>query len=172
MTENIDILYFFEHKARELDNACVVKAILEQREGISIEIASIAHGLEVALSKYQPQVVVLPYCVAVHEANLDRIVSRWPEARYINLAYEQVLGVAQKDLNSPKDDFAREYVIHHAWGEFFADYLNSHAVPEEHISINGNPTYALYRPPYYAYYGDARTELAAQFGLDPEKRWK
>jgi surface carbohydrate biosynthesis protein len=171
VTEPIDILYFFEHKARELDNACVVKAILEQREGVSIEIASIAHGLEAAFTQYNPQVVVLPYCVAVYEANLDRIVSRWPQARYVNLAYEQVLGVAQKDLNSPKDDFARDYVIHHAWGEFFADYLKSHAVPEEHIAVNGNPTYALYRPPYSNYYGDARAELAARFGLDPEKRW-
>lgn len=115
--------------------------------------------------------VVLPYCVAVHEASLDRIVVQWPEARFVNLSYEQVLGVAQKDLNAPKDDFARNYVIHHAWGEFFAEYLKFHAVPEEHIVVNGSPTYSLYRPPYSTYYGDARAELAEKFNLDPEKRW-
>jgi len=171
VTETIDILYFFEHKARELDIACAVKAILEKDEGVTIEIASIAHSLDVVFAKYHPKVVVLPYCVAVHEASLDRLVAQWPEARFVNLSYEQVLGVAQKDLNAPKDDFARNYVIHHAWGEFFADYLKSHAVPEEHIVVNGSPTYSLYRPPYSAYYGNARAELAKKFDLDPEKRW-
>ena len=171
MTQPIDIIYFFEHKARELDIACAVKAILEQRQGISIKIASIAHSLDYVFAKYQPKVVVLPYCVAVHEANLDRLVSQWPEARFVNLSYEQVLGIAQKDLNAPKDDFACNYVIHHAWGDFFADYLKSHAVPAAHIAVNGNPTYSLYRPPYNAYYGDVRRELADMFGLDIEKRW-
>lgn len=171
MTEIIDIIYFFEHKARELDIACAVKAILERDEGICIEIASIAHSLDTVFARYQPKVVVLPYCVAAHEASLDRIVAQWPAARFVNLSYEQVLGVAQKDLNAPKDDFARNYVIHHAWGEFFAEYLKSHAVPDEHIVVNGSPTYALYRPPYSAYYGDARAELAEKFNLNPEKRW-
>ena len=88
----VDIVYFVEHIARELDIACAVKAILEREGGASVEIASISHQLENVLSDYHPRVVALPYCVAVHEAGLDKIVRQWPGAHYINLAYEQVLG--------------------------------------------------------------------------------
>ncbi len=169
--EKVDLVYFVEHVARELDIACAVKAILEQKTTISVKIASITHGLEDVLDAYHPKVVALPYCVAVHEAGLDKIVARWPQAKFINLAYEQVLGKAQKNLNSPKDEFAREYVVHHAWGDFFAQYLLDNKVPETHIAINGNPSYALYREPYRDYYGNQRTRLAEQFDLDPDKRW-
>ncbi|MBC8496524.1 MAG: hypothetical protein H8D37_02570 [Chloroflexi bacterium] len=169
--KSVDIVYFVEHIARELDVACAVEAILEMNSDISVKIASITHGFEDVLDGYQPRVVALPYCVAVHEAGLDKLVARWPQAQYINLSYEQVLGRAQKNLNSPKDAFAREYVMHHAWGDFFAQYLQANGVPEAHIMVNGNPSYALYREPYKAYYGNQRHELAQQFGLDPEKRW-
>ncbi|MBC8508590.1 MAG: hypothetical protein ISR58_03370 [Anaerolineales bacterium] len=169
--EKVDLVYFVEHVARELDIACAVKAILEKNTDISVKIASITHGLKDVFDAYQPKVVALPYCVAVHEAGLDKIVARWSGAKFINLAYEQVLGKAQKNLNSPKDDFAREYVMHHAWGDFFAQYLQDNNVPETHIAVNGNPSYALYREPYKEYYGNQRRRLAEQFGLDSEKRW-
>jgi len=169
--KSIDLVYFVEHVARELDIACAVTAILEMNTNISVKVASIRHGIEDVLDNYQPDVVVLPYCVAVHEAGLDKIVARWPQAQYINLAYEQVLGKAQKGLNSPKDSFAQEYVMHHAWGDFFSHYLQASGVPEAHIVVNGNPSYALYRDSYKSYYGNQRLELAQKFGLDPEKRW-
>lgn len=169
--KSIDLIYFVEHLPRELDIACAVKAILELKTDLSIKIASIVHGIDNVLENYQPKVVVLPYCVAVHEAGLDKIVKRWPQAQYINLAFEQVLGKAQKGLNSPKDSFAKEYVMHHAWGDFFSEYLQANGVPESHIAVNGNPSYALYREPYKRYYGNQRLELAQKFGLNPEKRW-
>ena len=169
--KKVDIIYFVEHVARELDIACAVKALLEINTDVSLKIASIAHGLEDVLDIYQPNVVALPYCVALHEAGLDNIVKRWPKAKYINLAYEQVLGKAQKNLNSPKDDFAREYVAHHAWGDFFAKYLHTNNVPKQHVVVNGNPSYSLYQYPYKKYYEDQRLELANKFGLDPDKRW-
>lgn len=167
----IDIVYFIEHVARELDIACAVKAIIERDNDISIEIASITHHIEETLDAYQPRIVALPYCVAIHEGGLGEIVARWPQAEYVSLSYEQVLGRAQKELNSPKDKFAQKFVLYHAWGDFFAEYLKTHGVPPEHIYTNGNPSYALYRPPYAGYYGNQRAELARQFGLDAGKRW-
>ncbi len=169
--KTVDIIYFVEHVARELDIACAVKTIIERDSCLSVEIASITHHIEETLTHFQPRVVALPYCVAIHEAGLDKIVARWPAAEYVSLSYEQVLGQAQKDLNSPKDEFAKKYVLYHAWGDFFAEYLQTHAVPPEHIYINGNPSYVLYRPPYADYYGDQRADLAQQFGLDASKRW-
>ncbi len=169
--KSIDILLFVEHVARELDIACAVKAIIERDSPLSIEIASIRHGIEETLGSYKPRIVALPYCVAIFEGSLDEIVKRWPKAEYVSLSYEQVLGRAQKELNSPKDLFSKEFVLYHAWGDFFAEYLQAHDVPSRHIFTNGNPTYSLYQSPYNAYYGNQRDPLADEFGLDPDKRW-
>jgi hypothetical protein len=101
---------------------------------------------------------------------LAQIASHWPEARYINLSFEQLLGKTQKKFKAPRDDFARNYVLHHAWGEFFSRYLQANHVPRSQIIVNGNPSYMLYRSPYKNYY-QTREELARQYDLDPEKRW-
>jgi surface carbohydrate biosynthesis protein len=167
----IDILYFIEHAARELDTACAVKYLAQSQYNISIEIRSIVLGVDETLAQFSPKVVVLPYCVSVKGMNLEKIVSRWPNAKYLNLSYEQLLGKAQKKFKAPKDDFSRNYVIHHAWGEFFSDFLKESGIPESNIVINGNPSFVLYRNPYKQFYGNSRLDLANKFNLDPEKRW-
>jgi hypothetical protein len=169
--KSVDILYFIEHAARELDIACAVKYLAHSRHNLSCEVHSIVLGLEDTLTQFSPKVVVLPYCVSVKGLNLESIVSQWPEAKYINLSFEQLLGEAQKKFKAPRDDFSRHYVIHQAWGDFFSQFLREVGVPQANIVINGNPSYALYQDPYKHYYGNARSELAAQFNLDPDKRW-
>ncbi|MEA3352073.1 MAG: hypothetical protein U9Q82_15820 [Chloroflexota bacterium] len=170
MIKSVDILYFIEHTARELDIACAVKYLAQNKYNLRVEICSIAVGLGDTLARYQPEVVALPYCVSVHDLGLAQIVSHWPRARYINLSFEQLLGKTQKKFKAPRDDFSRQYVFHHAWGEFFAQYLQANHVTRSQIAVNGNPSYMLYRCPYKAYY-QPRKELAQQYGLDPEKRW-
>jgi hypothetical protein len=169
--KTVDILYFIEHAARELDIACAVKHLALSRYDISIEIRSIVLDLETTLTVFSPQIVVLPYCVSIKGQNLEKIVSQWPDARYINLSFEQLLGKAQKQIKAPRDDFAQDYVIHHAWGDFFQDFLLESGVPQSNVLVNGNPSYALYCDPYKRYYGDVRADLANKFDLDPEKRW-
>jgi hypothetical protein len=169
--QSIDLIYFIEHTARELDIACAVKYLTQTRAPISVEVRSIVLGLEATLAQFMPRVVVLPFCVSVKSLNLERIVSRWPEAVYINLSYEQLLGQAQKQFKRPSDDFARNHVIHHAWGDFFKAFLHGSGVPDTNIVVNGNPSYALYLDPYKHYYGEVRRDLGRQYGLDTGKRW-
>ena len=168
---SIDTLIFIEHKARELDAACAVKYLCEIQNDLSVEIKSIISGLKDTLDEFDPKVVVLPFCVSIKSLNLEKIVSRWPTARYINLSYEQLLGSAQKAIKAPRDDFSRNYVLHHAWGDFFAQFLLESGVPKSNVVTNGNPTYALYRNPYKQFYGNSRDQLANLFSLDPGKRW-
>jgi hypothetical protein len=167
----VDIVYFIEHAARELDIACAVKYLTEAKYNLSSEVRSIVLGLDETLTQFSPKVVVLPYCVSVKGLNLEEIVNQWPGARYINLSFEQLLGDAQKKFKAPRDDFSQHYVIHQSWGDFFSQFLQEVGVPQSNIITNGNPSYALYRDPYKRYYGDARSQLATQFGLDPDKRW-
>lgn len=169
--KSVDFLYFIEHKARELDVACAVKYFLHFQYNISVEICSIVVDLEYTLMQFQPKVVVLPYCVSIKSLNIEKIIEKWPDAKYIDLAYEQLLGNAQKKFKAPADDFARKYVVHQAWGEFFKDFLIKSGVPGHNIFVNGNPSYALYQEPYNNFYGDPRTSLSKWFDLHPEKRW-
>ena len=166
----IDIILFVEHVARELDIACAVKHLVTKRHGLSLEIASLAWDIGGTLAKYQPAVVATPYCYTIGDFGTHQIVPVWPDAYYVNLAYEQVFQKINKAPKMPRDRFSRQCVLHHAWGEFFVGFLEQSGVRKENIVLNGNPTYALYRPPYRGYF-ESREELAARFHLDPRKRW-
>ena len=109
MPEKVDVVYFIEHAARELDVACAVKTILAQQD-VRMEICSIVAGLDETLSRWHPQVVTIPYGTSVKDWNLEQVVSTWGEAGYINLSFEQVLGKTQKAFKAPKDRFARQYL--------------------------------------------------------------
>lgn len=170
MAEPIDIMIFVEHVARELDTACAIKYLLAQRHGLKTHIASMAWDLGGTLRDYKPAVVVTPYCYSVADFGIHQILAAWPDAHYVNLAYEQVFQQIQKGHKAPRDRFAFECVLHHAWGEFYASFLAASGVRKENIVVNGNPTYALYLPPYHSYF-ESRQDLAVKHHLDPAKRW-
>ncbi len=168
----VDLLIFIEHVARELDVTCALKHLLGSRHGVSVAISSIlaAHGRSQALKQVQPRVVALPFFYEASDNGPADVVVTWPDAVYVNLAYEQLFTKINQPFKAPRDVFAREHVLQHSWGQFAADYLQSYGVLGENIFRNGNPSYALYLPPYAHFY-PSRGELAQQYGLDERKRW-
>ncbi len=168
----IDLLLLVEHIARELDVACAVKYLMAEKYGVEIEIASLvdAHGFQKTIAKYQPRVVAMPYFYSEFDFGPRKVMQAWPDAAVVNLAYEQIFSKINQAYKAPKSPIAKKNVLHHAWGKFYAAYLEEYGVPGEHIFINGNPFYALYQPPYSAYF-ISRAELAKQYGIDPGKRW-
>jgi len=169
--QQINILLFVEHIARELDVACVVQYLLGKRHGLCAEIASVAYNLPETLKKYRsPRVIVTPYCYSAADLGIRDILPTWPSATFVNLAYEQIFQKINRSFKAPRDDFARHCVLHLAWSDFYLDYLAGLGVPRENVIVNGNPTLALYQPPYTAYF-DTREKLAEAFRLDPHKRW-
>jgi len=168
--QDIQLVIFVEHVARELDLACILKCLLEKQYNISVEIASIIFNLEETLEKWRPDVVALPYCLGANDLGTQRILSEWPDSTYLNLAHEQIFHKINKECRMPQDTFARQHVLHIAWSDFYAEYLRLHGVPTENIVINGNPTYSLYRRPYSTYF-DSRFKMARQYGLDANKQW-
>lgn len=169
--QHVDIFLFVEHVARELDVACVVKYLIDKRYGLSLEIASTVYNLPEILKKYRaPRVVVTPYCYSAADQGIRDILPAWPCATFVNLAYEQIFQKINRSVKAPRDDFARCYVLHHAWSESFVDYLAEYGTPKENTIVNGNPSLPLYQPPYAAYF-DTRKKLAETFQLDPDRRW-
>ena len=165
-----DIVLYVHHVARELDVACIVKHLAATRHGVAVEIASTVAQPERALAMYEPLMVALPFCRGAATDPVSHILQAWPDAVYLNLNYEQIFRKHQQAFKAPFDSFARDHVLHHAWGAFYADYLVGHGVHSNNIFVNGNPVYALYRAPYASYF-DSKRDLARRFGLDPGRRW-
>lgn len=169
--KRVKVLWFVEHKARELDVACAVKCLAEERYPVEVSVRNIyLHAREI-LDAPAPQVVVHPFFYHAEGAlGTQHYVRAWPRALHFNLAWEELFYASNARIKGPSDDFARLRVLHHAWGDFYRSFLVRHGVPPDHIVVNGNPAYQLYRTPY-SRIAPSRQALAERFGLDPAARW-
>jgi len=169
--KTVDVLWFVEHIARELDVACAVKSLAARKYSLEIEIRSYyAHAVE-SMKHLNPRVVVHPFFYFSSGAlATEDYIKSWPTSTHFNLAWEQIHYRAHWNVKAPSDEFAKKMVLHHAWGEFYKKYLVTHGVPEGNIFVNGQPAYQLYKSPYRNYF-KSRLTLAKLYGLDPDRRW-
>ncbi len=169
-----DIVIVYEHVVRELDVACALKHYLKRDYGLSTELMQYPYGVAAALDKFDPGMVVLPFCYsdcyAVPRHDFAACLAQWPRARYVNLAWEQLLYEGNRAAKTPAGEFATRHVLHHAWSNFFSQYLQEQGLASDHVVVNGHPAYALYDAPYRHFF-KTREELAQHYGLDPASRW-
>ena len=169
--KQVNIVLFVEHVARELDIACVIKFLMGERHGLSLEIASLVYDLPETIKKYQaPTLVITPYCYSALEVGVYDLLRAWPHASFVNLAWEQIFQKINQTFKAPYDDFARRHVLHIVWSDLVKEYLVEYGTLRENIVVNGNPNLALYESPYCHYF-DTRKKLAETFKIDPDKRW-
>ena len=153
-----------------MDVACAVKCLAEERYGLRIEIKHVYLHASDVMKRCRPQVVAVPFFYCSTDLAIGDYVERWPDTVFFNVAWEEIFYKGHLNIKAPSDDFARYRVIHHAWGDFYKQYLVEHGVVEENVFVNGNPAYQLYLSPYNQYYKD-RDWLAQRYGLDKHKRW-
>lgn len=171
MVKVIDVLWLVEHVAREFDVACAVKFLVKNTFGIDIEIRHVYRQFNENMDQYYPKVVVHPFFYYVEGAAvIEAYVKIWPNAIHCNLAWEEIFYKGHLKIKAPSGNFVREKVIHHAWGNFYKEYLLSYGVEEKNIFVNGNPVFQLYLDPYRAFYKN-RDELSQIYNIDPKKRW-
>lgn len=113
----IDFLFIYEHKVRELDNLCLLKAALELK-GYTVDIIQLH---ELKLIKYRfwrkPRVVI-PFCM-YNDETYERIVIDIVGAtkKVVNMHWEQAL--SKNDIKTgfhvPKGKAAD--VLHLCWGK-------------------------------------------------------
>jgi surface carbohydrate biosynthesis protein len=170
MVKKISVLLLLEHIDREMDVACAIKYLAKLHFGVDIVIRHIYLHANKVLAKYSPSVVVFPFFYRSSDLAIDRYTEMWPDSIFFNLSWEELFYKANLKVKAPGDNFTRTNVIHHAWGNFFKDYLMDNGVPAGNIFLNGNPVYQLYQKPYKNYYMD-RNFLAKKYGLDSSARW-
>jgi surface carbohydrate biosynthesis protein len=164
----VDIVYFYEHAARELDVACAVAAILEHEHQLNVEIIQWPMGFPEVVAKIRPRLVILPFCYS--DQGYRMLLAYWRESIFLNLSWEQIFYFGNQKAKTPRGDFALKHVLHQSWSDTYADFLVKAGIPREHIFVNGNPTYALYDEPYCCYFA-SRTALADRYHLDVSSRW-
>lgn len=170
-TRAVEVLWLVEHVARELDVACAASLRLAEEYGRSVAIEPIHDSSARIRATYAPGVVVTPYCYSGEDMGLRDFTHGWPEPPvFFNLSWEELYYGAYVRYKVPRDTFARNQVFHHAWGDFFKEYLVKVGVPEGRIRVNGQPAYALFTEPYRRRF-KTRADLAAAVGLDPARRW-
>jgi surface carbohydrate biosynthesis protein len=155
----------WEHTHRELLPALLFLHQLSRR-GIPWALEHVA-----ALSGGQPgarELLLLPFYY--DETDTDRYLFRgglrgkW----VVNLAYEQMHFACGRAYLLPDGPFARTQMIHCAWGPRFRELLLGHGIPAERIRVTGHLRFDVYHHPELLL---TRAELAARFGLDPDRPW-
>lgn len=167
----MNILWMIEHAARELDVACAVKSVLEEKYGAKVTIKHFFCDLEEVIAyKEQPDLIAVPYFYSDLDFGVKELIKRFPDAGIFNLAWEEIFYKGHMDIKSPKGEYAFSKVVHHAWGEFYREYLIDSGVAEEQIRVNGNPSLQMNRSPYNSLYS-SREEIAERFNLDSRDKW-
>jgi len=165
--QTVDIVYLYEHAARELDVACAVTAGL-RKKGLRVEIAHWPTGFPRAVTHLRPRVVILPFCYT--EQSYDALLAYWRNAVFFNLTWEQLFYLGNRSAKTPRGEFSVKHVIHHAWSDAYSTFLQESGIPERLIFLNGQPAYTLYDEPYRDYFV-SRATLAERYNLDPQRRW-
>lgn len=169
IVREVDIVYLYEHAARELDVACAVAALLETNYGLSIEIVQWPVEFGRIVHTIRPKkMVVLPYCYV--EKDFSPLLAYWRGVHYVNLTWEQLLYPGNEKAKMPRGDFVIKDVVHHAWSKYYVDSLKKNGIDNNHIFLNGQPAYTLYDKPYSSYF-KSREELAQKYSLDISKKW-
>jgi len=135
--KKIDVLGFYEHKARELDTLVLLKMYLKKREYEMI-IADITFTSRKATLKFIPRIILFPF----FHSKFDAIIYPFLEEktnRCINLHWEQIGSANSQKFFLPKDNFAKN-MYHVSWSRDFTSFLiNEGKVDPSLILETGNP---------------------------------
>lgn len=153
----------WEHTHRELLASILILRRL-RADGV---VAHLQHARELA-GRAEREVVLLPFYY--DDSDLSKYLYRLDLSRrwVVNLAYEQMHFRCGRGYLMPDGRFAREQMLHCAWGPRFESLLVEHGVAPERIRRIRHPRFGIYGAPSLL---RGREALAADFGLDPGKRW-
>ena len=165
----MDFLILYEHKVRELENACLLKLELTRR-GYEVEICNINADIEVRhLLGAKPKVIITPWLYS--DRTVSFIHTKFGHVeRIVNLQYEQVLSRKWEAVgyHTPKGMAQKGY--HICWGQGTRMRLLNAGVCPENIVLTGSIQMDLLKPEFSGYYY-TRDEVAQLYDINPTKKW-
>lgn len=169
MFKEVDVIFFVEHKDRELES---IKLIAEKlrSEGKSSLILSVYFHVHY-LYLYKAKTFVFPYLINQNDWPVSLVYKMYGDtAEYINMNWEQLISKVNEEYKKPQDDFVKQKVKHIAWNSHFRDYLVRYGVDESNIAITGNLSNEILFN-LLDKKNEWRSNLAQEFELDTNKKW-
>jgi hypothetical protein len=167
---NVDFLFIYEVKNREIESLCLLKYEMENR-GYSVGIINTWQYLYKKKPEYYAKVIVV---FALYNNATYDFVKQYVKGfeKIINLQWEQIFN-NEDEKNRCAFYFLKDIAkkcVHISWGARNYDRLvNFCDIPEYNVKIGGNVSLDFLRPEFKGYYKN-RINLLHQYKMSPEKR--
>lgn len=170
--KELDFLFIYEHKVRELENLCLMKYELDRR-GYRTKIVYVDDAENALAEKpvYHARVVCTMACY-------DNYTLLWHTKRFVK--FEKVIDLQWENIVYPKDeerdDAYKNYwgigkaVVHVSWGEQNVKrLLNVAHLDEKKVKLTGHVGMDFLREPLNRYYL-SRQELFDKYQISADKK--
>ena len=171
IVEDVDFLFIYEVKPRELDSVCLLGAWLENR-GYRVGYINSWDTMFHWHTEYRTKVAVLSACynTGAYEYFLGHALSF---EKVVNLQWEQVMMnfATQSKVQTGWDYYGKALEIRHVcWGENNREYLHDrYGIGYDKMRICGYLPLDFYREELRGA-TETREDLFARYGLDPKKQ--
>lgn len=170
MIKSVDIIFWVEHKDRELDSYRTLARKLKCDYGItSIIISNFFHGHYLWF-----------YKAKIYIFNNISINTGWPNGFlwsafrdkiiYISHRWEQLLFPIGERIHNPRTNFAKNIVKYVVWSDYFKDYLNSNGVKSSNIDIVRNISHEILYDFVKNHSKEYKLKLSKEFNLPLDKK--
>lgn len=167
---DVDFLFIYEIKNREIENICLLKYELEKR-GYTTAFLNMWTTTHYKIPKYRAKVIVAFGIYDNSQAEWFPILGGGTK-KLVNLQWEQLFTIADEE-SEKSICFIKEKAInavHIAWGDFNVERLTKRCgVKEKNVTLAGHMTMDFLKPRFKGYYMDKK-ELCKQYSFDANKK--
>ena len=161
----VDVLILYEHRAREIENSCLLACELRRR-GYKVQICNIYSEEKYFVA---PKVLIVPHLY--NDSQLFQFAKNY-KGKYgqiINLQYEQILSICEEDgMHNPVGQAINAY--HVAWGDAQKQRYLRHNIEENNIIVAGNIAMDLMSSKMILYH-KSKKQISKEYNLDETKEW-
>ena len=174
MFKKIDILYFVEHKDRELEiSREVCKDIRSSNPYLTTRVASLIFHVFFCMLFYRPRIVITP-SPAFGRGSVSRIYNfiYGDEVKFLNLNYEQYVGEWESKLKLNWHKVSKDKQFHICWDSEFKKKILSMNVKKDNVLSTDRPHDWLVQNKYKNKNSiDIKRKLASKPSLPINKQW-
>ncbi len=166
----LDFLILYEHVVREFENDCLLVAELERR-GYSAELYQLMDRKKLKYFTWKKPKVIVTSAMYNNETLNSFVYNNVGKLqKVVNLHWEEVLSREQEESEFYSLTENARKCTHICWGEATKKRIVGKGVPENNAVVTGAVQLDFLYPEFDGYF-KSREQLAAQFDLDPDKRW-
>lgn len=168
--KNIDFLFIYEVKSRELENICLIKYELEKR-GYSVELINTWYYIKNKPPLYNPKVVI---SFALYNDNTFKFISGYIAniRKIVNMQWEQVGSNIEESDNDTLFRLSgiSKHALNICWGEKTYNRLSTISkINENNLYVSGHVTLDFLRDNLKSYYIE-RNELLLKYNIATNSR--